>query len=86
MQKAINAHCHIYPTNIAARAVDGIKDFYSLRMSLDGTTNGLIADGQKVGVVHYLVHSVATTPKQVRTINEFINGFAAITLILAKTI
>ena len=74
MQKAINAHCHIYPVNIAARAVSGIKDFYKLRMSLDGTTSGLIADGQKVGVVHYLVHSVATTPKQVRTINEFISS------------
>ncbi|MBR3568692.1 MAG: amidohydrolase family protein [Salinivirgaceae bacterium] len=73
MQKAINAHCHIYPANIAARAVDGIKDFYSLRMSLDGTTEGLIRDGEKNGVVHYLVHSVATTPKQVRSINEFIS-------------
>ena len=47
MQKAINAHCHIYPANIAARAVDGIKDFYSLRMSLDGTTEGLIRDGER---------------------------------------
>ena len=73
MQKAINAHCHIYPANIAARAVEGIKDFYSLRMSLDGTTEGMIRDGEKNGVVHYLIHSVATTPKQVRSINEFIS-------------
>ncbi len=73
MQRAINAHCHIYPANIAARAVEGIRGFYDLRMSLDGTTEGLIRDGQKNGVVHYLVHSVATTPKQVRSINEFIS-------------
>ena len=74
MQKIINAHCHIYPVSIAAKAVEGIKNFYSLNMSLDGTTGGLIADGRKVGVAHYLVHSVATKPSQVRSIKEFISG------------
>ena len=64
----------IYPIKIAPRAVDGIKDFYDLNMSLDGTVEGLIEDGNTVGAVHYLVHSVATTPKQVKSINEFISG------------
>ncbi|MGN0177244.1 MAG: amidohydrolase family protein [Methanobrevibacter sp.] len=72
MQKIINAHCHIYPDKIASKAVDGIKNFYDLNMSLDGTVNGLIEDGNTVGVNHYLIHSVATTPKQVKSINEFI--------------
>lgn len=72
MQKVINAHCHIYPEKIASKAVTGIKDFYDLDMSLDGTIDDMIRDGSKVGVVHYLVHSVATTPKQVKSINEFI--------------
>ena len=74
MQKVINAHCHIYPEKIASKAVEGIKDFYDLNMSLNGKTDDLIRDGNKVGVVHYLVHSVATTPKQVKSINEFISG------------
>ena len=72
MQKIINAHCHIYPEKIASKAVKGIRDFYDLDMSLNGKTDDLIKDGNKVGVVHYLVHSVATTPKQVKSINEFI--------------
>lgn len=72
MQKVINAHCHIYPEKIADKAVIGIRDFYDLNMSLNGTVDDLINDGEKVGVVHYLVHSVATTPKQVKSINEFI--------------
>ncbi|MEE1156185.1 MAG: amidohydrolase family protein [Methanobrevibacter sp.] len=72
MQKVINAHCHIYPEKIASRAVQGIKDFYDLDMSLNGKPDDLIRDGNQVGVVHYLVHSVATTPKQVKSINEFI--------------
>ena len=42
-------------------------------MSLNGSVDDLIKDGNKVGVVHYLVHSVATTPKQVKSINEFIS-------------
>ena len=72
MQKIINAHCHIYPEKIANKAVLGIRDFYDLNMSLDGTVEGLLRDGGKVGVTHYLIHSVATTPKQVESINEFI--------------
>ncbi len=72
MEKIINAHCHIYPEKIASKAVKGIRDFYDLNMSLNGKTDDLIRDGGKIGVVHYLVHSVATTPKQVKSINEFI--------------
>ncbi|SMC41161.1 hypothetical protein SAMN06296952_1100 [Oscillospiraceae bacterium] len=72
MRKIINAHCHIYPAKIAERAVEGIKSFYDLDMSLNGMTDDLIRDGSEIGVVHYLVHSVATVPKQVRSINEFI--------------
>ena len=74
MQKIINSHCHIYPTKIASKAVKGIRDFYDLEMSLNGSVDDLIKDGEKVGVVHYLVHSVATTPKQVKSINEFISS------------
>ncbi len=72
MQKIVNAHCHIYPEKIADKAVIGIRDFYDLDMSLNGKVEGLLKDGEKVGVTHYLVHSVATTPKQVKSINEFI--------------
>ena len=72
MQKIINAHCHIYPEKIADKAVVGIRDFYDLDMSLNGKLDDLIRDGNEVGVTHYLVHSVATTPKQVKSINEFI--------------
>lgn len=73
MEKVINAHCHIYPDKIASKAVKGIRDFYDLDMSLNGKTDDLIRNGSRVGVVHYLVHSVATTPKQVKSINEFIS-------------
>ena len=50
MQKVINSHCHIYPSKIAARAVEGIGDFYDLHMSLNGSVDDLIKDGNKVSV------------------------------------
>ena len=72
MRKIINSHCHIYPEDIAARAVAGISEFYHIDIEMNGMSDGLIEDGKKAGVVHYLVHSVATKPTQVHTINEFI--------------
>lgn len=72
MQKVVNTHCHIYPKKIASKAVESIGNFYNLNMALDGTVEGLVQDGEKIGTVHYLVHSVATSPKQVKSINEFI--------------
>ena len=72
MERIFDSHCHIYPEKIAAKAVDAIGKFYDIEMDLDGTVAGLIASGNKAGVTDFLVHSVATTPKQVKSINEFI--------------
>lgn len=70
-----DAHCHIYPDKIAPRAIEGIKSFYDIETnSLDGTVNGLIRSGNAAGITGFLVHSVSTTPQQVRSINEFISS------------
>ena len=70
--KVIDAHCHIYPEKIASKAVDGIGAFYDLKMHEGGTASGLIEKGEKNGVDKFIIFSVATTPKQVKSINEFI--------------
>ena len=72
--RIIDAHCHIYPQKIAAKAVTAIGNFYGIKMSEDGTALSLIAEGEKVGVERYVVHSTATTVHQVRSINEYIYG------------
>lgn len=75
MRKIIDAHCHIYPAKIAERAVEGIMNFYHLteeQKPLEGTVEGLFKYGEMYGVSHYLCHSVATVPAQVRSINSFI--------------
>ena len=68
----VDAHCHIYPDKIAARAVAGTSNFYDVEFANNGTISQLLERGEKAGIDHYIVQSVATTPKQVESINEFI--------------
>ncbi len=68
----IDFHCHIYPEKIADRAVLGTDTFYGLHSECKGTAADLLEIGAKAGVDHFLVQSVATTPHQVLSINEFI--------------
>ncbi len=68
----IDAHCHIYPEKIAARAAKSTGDFYDEIPYADGTVDAMLAEGISAGIDHFVVQSVATTPKQVKSINEFI--------------
>ena len=70
--RIIDAHCHIYPQKIAAKAVNAIGNFYGIKMSEDGTAPSLISESEPIGVEKYVVHSTATTVHQVRSINEYI--------------
>ncbi len=67
-----DAHCHIYPEKIAAKAVCGTDSFYGVTSECSGTVTDLISRGEKAGIDRFIVQSVATTPKQVKSINEFI--------------
>lgn len=69
-----DAHCHIYPEKIASRAVAGTDNFYHEHSVGSGTVEGLMEMGDKAGIDRYIVQSVATTPHQVKSINEFIAG------------
>ena len=68
----IDAHCHIYPEKIAAKAVAGTDHFYGTVAAGLGTVTDLMELGERAGVGHFIVQSVATTAKQVRSINVFI--------------
>lgn len=68
----IDSHCHIYPEKIAAKAVEATDRFYGVSSDNLGTTSHLIETYKKVGIDHAVVQSVATTPKQVKSINKFI--------------
>ena len=69
----IDAHAHVYPEKIAAKATDTIGIFYDIKMQMPkGTPEQLLISGSRAGISRYVVHSVATTAHQVRSINEFI--------------
>ncbi len=69
----IDSHCHIYPEKIAEKAVAGTDNFYGGKSVGKGTVEDLISSGKEAGIDHFIVQSVATTPKQVKSINEFIS-------------
>lgn len=73
----IDSHCHVYPEKIAAKAVSATDKFYGVDSFGDGTTGDLMSEYKKIGIDHAIVQSVATTPKQVKSINEFIAGEVA---------
>ncbi len=74
----VDCHCHIYPAKIAERAVQGVGDFYHIHMDAHGgTAQALLADSAPAPITHHIVHSVATRPEQVRSINDFIAGECA---------
>ena len=61
----IDIHTHIYPDKIAQKASNATADFYELPPSMDGTIQTLLEHGGAAGIDHFIVQSVATTPKQV---------------------
>lgn len=70
--KVIDAHCHIYPQKIAEAAVSATDKFYNTTSTHKGTTDALMCQMDKTGVDKAVIQSVATTPKQVSSINHFI--------------
>ena len=70
--KVMDAHCHVYPAAIAHKAVGGTDAFYGVTSVYDGTVEILLDREAAAGVDHFVIQSVATTPKQVKSINEFI--------------
>jgi predicted TIM-barrel fold metal-dependent hydrolase len=80
----IDAHVHLYPDGIAAKAAESIGAFYSMPMRYDGSARTLLEICSRAGVDKCVLCSVATTPAQTRAINQFLAnekdrlGFAAL--------
>ena len=79
MYDIIDSHCHIYPDGIALKAVEAVDRFYDGLPAEhhDGTVATLLASGRAAGISRFVVHSVATKPHQVSSINRFIAGAVA---------
>ncbi|MBQ0072383.1 MAG: amidohydrolase family protein, partial [Spirochaetales bacterium] len=70
----IDSHCHVYPDHVASKAAHGISAFYDgIPPYMDGRIETLLEDERKNHVDHAVIFSVATTLKQVSSINHFIS-------------
>ncbi len=70
--RIIDAHCHIYPDKIAEKASLSTGVFYGINMRYDGKVSTLMRLADEADISKCLVHSVATKPEQVGSINRFI--------------
>jgi len=70
--RIFDVHNHIFPDNIAEKAVENIGRYYNIPMSEKGTVDALLKSGRQIGVDRYLVHSSATHEGQVKAINNYI--------------
>ena len=73
----VDMHAHIFPHKISEKATLAIGKFYDITMHYDiGETERLLEAEAQIGTRRMLVSSVATTPKQVVSINDFIHAEA----------
>lgn len=72
--KIIDTHCHVYPDKIADKAANATGVFYGIPPHFNGSVGKLLERGEKAGISHYVVSSIATTPAQVHAINTFISS------------
>ncbi len=68
----LDAHCHVYPDRVAAKAVDMTGAFYESAAAGTGVVPNLLEMGGRAGVDAYIIQSVASTPHHVSSINHFI--------------
>lgn len=66
----IDVHTHIYPEKIAKRAIAKLEANSDIPAKTNGMRDGLLASMKEAGVDYSLLLPVATSPKQVYTINE----------------
>lgn len=71
----IDMHAHIFPHKISEKATRSIGDFYDIKMFYAiGESEALLQAEKKIDAKKMLVCSVATTTKQVVSINDFIGA------------
>lgn len=66
-----DAHTHVFPAGIAAKAVHFLEEYYHRSWAGDGSADDLLRLMDEAGVEKALVFASATKPEQVRSVNNF---------------
>lgn len=67
----IDFHTHCFPDKIAGKAIDSLSKAAALIPQTDGTANGLLNSMKENKVDVSVVLSIATTPHQMESVNNF---------------
>ncbi|NLX63172.1 MAG: amidohydrolase [Clostridiaceae bacterium] len=70
--KIIDFHAHVFPEEIAEKAVNHIGNHYKVPMHGKGILPDLVKSAEKSGIDHIVIHSTATKASQVKSINDWI--------------
>ena len=71
--RKLDFHCHIYPAKIAEKARQSTGGFYGVECGeCTGVAEDLLARCDEAGIETCVIHSVATKPEQVDSINRFL--------------
>ena len=66
----IDIHTHVFPKELAPRAIPKLEEAARMRARLDGTPDGLLASMAAAGIDVSVTLPVATNPRQPRKLNE----------------
>jgi len=67
----IDFHVHVFPDDIAPKAIARFVDVYGAPPLSDGTVSGTLAYMDEAGIDIFVPQPVATKPSQVRSINDW---------------
>lgn len=68
----IDAHAHIFPDKIASKAIAGLEQQYGVNACGEATVPGIHTSMQAAYVDASVILSIATTPAQVESINNWV--------------
>lgn len=69
--RVIDFHTHVFRDDVAERAIDSMSDDVRYHAHYDGTVDGLLAVMDQAGVAVSVLAPVATSAKQVESINDW---------------
>ncbi|NLE25262.1 MAG: amidohydrolase [Clostridiaceae bacterium] len=72
MIRIIDFHAHVFPEEIAQKAVNHIGNYYTIKMQGRGLLPDLAQSADKSGIEHVVIHSTATKAAQVKNINDWV--------------
>jgi predicted TIM-barrel fold metal-dependent hydrolase len=75
--KIIDIHAHAFPDKVAEKAAFALGQFYCFPVENEATRDGLMNSANEAEVEKVVVHSTATVPTQVESINNYMASLAS---------